>query len=123
MPNLRYLANMNISPKTVEFLAQKGWDIFRVSKKLPATAPDELVLKLAGDEGRVIVTQDLDFSNLIATSGKSSPSLITLRLSVSDPDTVSRKLLTAVPQYHAMLEKGCILIIEDHTSRSRLLPI
>lgn len=37
------------------------------------------------------VTQDLDFSTLLALGGFDRPSLIILRLSEGDPDTVSRR--------------------------------
>lgn len=46
---------------------------------------------MARREDRIVVTQDLDFSTLLALGGYDRPSLITIRLSVSDPDTVARR--------------------------------
>ncbi len=83
------LADMNISPKTVEVLGQQGWDIVRISQFLPVDASDQKILKFARQEGRVIITQDLDFSALLALGGYNRPSLITMRLSVSDPETIT----------------------------------
>jgi len=114
---------MNISPLTVEDLKQKGWDIFRVSQKLPVNASDEEILNLARTDGRVVITQDLDFSSLVALSGLNRPSLITLRLSASDPDTVTRRLLEMISQLEQLLEKGCAVTIEDTAVRIRNLPI
>ena len=62
MPKLRLLANMNISPETVNALQEKGLDIIRVSQILPVTSSDAEILDLARRENRIVVTQDLDFS-------------------------------------------------------------
>lgn len=123
MVDLRLLANMNISPKTVEVLRQQGWDIIRVSETLPMNASDQEILELARQEDRVVVTQDLDFSALLALGGYSRPSLITLRLLVSDPETVTRRLMETLPRIEKALQKGCAITIEDATVRVRTLPI
>lgn len=47
MTALRFLADMNVSPKTVAALAGRGWDIVRVSDVLPVDASDEDVLSFA----------------------------------------------------------------------------
>lgn len=123
MADIRFLANMNISPKTVAILQQQGWEIIRVSDLLPVDATDEEILELARREDRVVVTQDLDFSALLALGGYDRPSLITLRLSVSDPETVTRRLLEVLPQMEQPLLEGCAVTIEDIAVRVRQLPI
>ena len=40
MATFRFLADMNISPKTVEALKRLGWTISRVSQHLPVNASD-----------------------------------------------------------------------------------
>jgi predicted nuclease of predicted toxin-antitoxin system len=121
--SVRFLANMNISPKTVTALRQQGWEIIRLSDLLPVDATDEEVLELARREDWVVITQDLDFSTLVALSGYDRPSLITLRLSVSDPETVTQRLLEVLPQIEQFLRKGCAVTIEDIAVRVRHLPI
>lgn len=76
------LADMNISPKTVESLRQQGWDMVRVSNLLPVNVTDAEILDFARHQERAVVTQDPDFSALLALGGHDRPSLITLRLSV-----------------------------------------
>jgi predicted nuclease of predicted toxin-antitoxin system len=114
---------MNISPKSVDTFRQRGFDVIRVSQHLPVTASDETVLELARQEGRVVVTQDLDFSTLLALGGFDRPSLITLRLSVSDPETVTLRLLDVLPQIEVLLAQGCAVTVEDAAVRVRRLPI
>lgn len=78
---MRLLADLHISPTTVQFLRELGHDIIRVTDALPPTASDQIILAKAAEVGRTVLTQDLDFSHLIALSGSTTPSLITLRLS------------------------------------------
>jgi len=117
------LADMNISPQTVEDLRKAGWNTVRVSERLPATTPDDEILLLARNEGRVVVTQDLDFSALVALSGVPRPSLVTLRLSSSDPAAITQRLIDALPRIDRQLRDGSAVTIDDSNIRIRKLPI
>jgi predicted nuclease of predicted toxin-antitoxin system len=123
MINLRFFADMNLSPKTVADLRRQGWDIIRTSQILPMNASDSEILNRARQENRVIITQDLDFSALLALGGYIQPSLITLRLSVSDPDIVTQRLIAVLPQIEQALQTGSAVTVEDTTVRIRKLPI
>lgn len=121
MAGIRLLANMNISPRTVETLRRHGWDIIRVSEILPPNVSDLGILELARREGRVIVTQDLDFSSLLALGGHDRPGLITLRLLDSSPETISYKLLETLPGLEKIVLEGCAVTIEEVSLRVRRL--
>ena len=120
---IRLLADMNISPKTVEALQGQGWDVIRVSHVMSMEAPDDRILSFAREERRVVITQDLDFSALLALGGYQEPSLVTLRLTVSDPETVTRRLLDVLPGLEDILQKGSAVTVDDLTVRVRSLPI
>jgi predicted nuclease of predicted toxin-antitoxin system len=120
---IRYLADMNISPSTVASLSHMGWEIIRVSDVLPFNAADREILELARQRNMVVITQDLDFSMLLALGGFNRPNLITLRLSVSDPNTITNRLLDTVSQWEDSLRNGCAITIEDKSVRIRRLPI
>jgi len=121
--SLRFLANMNISPQTVAALQENGWDTVRVSEVLPVDAADETILERARNDDRAVITQDLDFSTLLALNDYCSPSLVTLRLSVSDPDTISETLISLLPGIEDELQRGCAVTIDDTAVRKRTLPI
>jgi len=70
--NIRLLADVHISPKTVADLQKQGYEIMRSSEVLPANAPDINILEFARTENWVVLTQDLDFSMLVALSRYSS---------------------------------------------------
>ena len=123
MTSLRFLVDMNLSPKTVTNLQQHGWDVLRVAQVLPMDTEDSEILEYARQEDRVIITQDLDFSSLLALGGYRKPSLITFRLSVPDPETITQKLLELLPDIVNRLAEGCVVTIDDRKVRVRRLPI
>ncbi len=59
MPSLRFLVDMNLSPRIVNDLRQQGWDILRVSQVLPMDAEDSEILDFARQQNRVIITRKL----------------------------------------------------------------
>ncbi|MBO1051835.1 DUF5615 family PIN-like protein [Dolichospermum flos-aquae] len=123
MNNLRFLADVHISPLTVAALKLQGYEILRSTDLLPATAADIDILELARVEGRIIITQDLDFSMLIAVGKYNQPSLVTLRLSSAKPDVITQRLLEVLPQLEEELTQGSALTIDDNSVRIRKLPI
>ena len=86
-------------------------------------AEDSEILEFARQQNRVIITQDLDFSSLLALGGYEKPSLITFRLSVPNTETITRKLLNILPHIEDKLAEGCAVTIDDRRVRVRRLPI
>ena len=74
-------------------------------------------------ERRAVLTQDLDFSTLLALSGLDQPSLVTLRVSETHPHKIAETLLRAAPVLEENLAEGCAITIEDQAIRIRKLPI
>ena len=120
---MKLLADLHISPRTVEFLVSLGHDIVRINSILPVTSPDELIVARAIEEQRTILTQDLDFSALIALTGETLPSLITLRLSSSRIEYVNAVLQKVLPALEQDVGIGMLITVEDERVRRRPLPI
>jgi predicted nuclease of predicted toxin-antitoxin system len=114
---------MNISPLTVRALVEAGWEAQRVSGPLSDDSSDEDILVYAAKTDRVVCTQDLDFSDLLAVSGRDWPSVITLRLSDAAPEVVTDRLLDVLPLVADDLKSGAIVTVDDDTVRVRSLPI
>ncbi|MBI5755882.1 MAG: DUF5615 family PIN-like protein [Nitrospirae bacterium] len=121
--SLRLLADLHISPKTVSALLKNGYDISRVTDYLPPTSSDIQIIDLTERLNASILTQDLDFSALVAKSGKVSPSVISLRVSNVSPHRITSLLLTLLPMIQKELEQGAIISVDDAGVRIRLLPI
>jgi len=120
---LKFIADIHISPLTVNELKKNGYDIIRITDKLPATSSDAAIIQLAYREQAVIITQDLDFSALIAQSGLNWPSVISLRLDNAKPDKITWILNAVLPQIKTELTEGAIISIDEKEYRIRKLPI
>ena len=123
MPKLEFLANMNISPLTVEGLRKIGWNIIRVSEILDKKTKDIEILTYAQDHNQVIVTQDLDFSTLLAVRGFKKPSVINLRFGDARPDFVRDRIIEIVSEMEKELEEGIVISVDETSARYRNLPI
>jgi predicted nuclease of predicted toxin-antitoxin system len=67
---MKLLADVHISPRTVTFLRGLGHDVVRVGPDyLRSTASDADIVAAAITDERIIVTQDVDFSAIVALSG------------------------------------------------------
>lgn len=119
----KFIADIHISPLTVKELQKKGYDIIRVTDKLPATSLDKEIIQLAYQEKAVIITQDLDFSAIIAQSGLNGPSVISLRVANAKPDIITRILITVLPLIEAELREGAIVSIDEKEYRIKKLPV
>nr|WP_206044114.1 DUF5615 family PIN-like protein [Geitlerinema sp. P-1104] len=117
------MADVHISPVTVAVLVAQGYDVIRTTELLPTNAPDSEILELARVTGKVVLTQDLDFSMLVALSNHGLPSLITLRLSSVEPDRVAQRLLDVLPTIATELGAGAAITVSDNSVRIRKLPI
>ena len=88
MSRLEFLANMNISPLTVKALRTLGWSIVRVPEIMDSKSKDVDILTYAREHNQVVITQDLDFSTLLALRGYEKPSVINLRFENAKPDEI-----------------------------------
>ena len=123
MPQLKFIADMDLSPLTVSQLKKKGWEIIRVSEVMDARTDDIDILNYAREHNRVVITNDLDFSELLAIKGLDSPSVINLRLENMVPDFVTQRIIDVVPQLEDELKKGIVVSVDDISARFRNLPI
>ena len=61
---MKFLANENIPLATVRYLRSKGFDITSIGVDFPGIQ-DHVVLALANEQGRTILTFDRDYGELI----------------------------------------------------------
>lgn len=120
---MKLLADLHIAPRTVDFLRALGLDIVRINEILPATASDEAIVARAVEDERAILTQDLDFSALVALAGKKAPSLILLRFASSRVEYVNAVLEKILPSVAKDVLEGAVVTVEDQRIRRRRLPI
>lgn len=114
---------MGISPDTVSWLRSRGHDAVHLHERGLERLTDPEVLEEARREGRVLLTHDLDFSQLLALSGAASPSVIVFRLADMRPESVNRHLEWVLRQAQEDLARGAIISVREGQIRVRRLPI
>lgn len=85
--------------------------------------PDPEIIEKARSENRVILTHDLDFSDIMAAGGERLPSVVTFRLRNMQPDNVNRYFKTLIRDNQHSLEEGALISISEARIRVRRLPI
>lgn len=117
------VVDMNLSPSWIARLAQRGVEAVHWSTIGAATALDDEILSWVRERRFVLLTNDLDFSAILASTADRAPSVIQLRgqdlLSEAMADAVTRALST----YRDELAQGALLSINENGARVRILPL
>lgn len=120
---MKFLADMGISPKTVQWLINQGYDAIHLLDEGLEKLPDEKILDKAQAEKRVILTVDLDFGTLLAIAKTPFPSVVIFRLNNASRDVIETRFQVVLEKCLQDLEAGAILSVDDEKIRVRYLPI
>jgi predicted nuclease of predicted toxin-antitoxin system len=77
---MRFLLDQSSDARLVPYLAQLGHDATRIGRDYPPGLPDQEVLALAHREGRILITDDRDFGELVFRLHQPHAGVIYLRL-------------------------------------------
>ncbi len=120
---MKFLGNMGISPRTIKYLTERGYQAKRLLDEELERLPDDEILSKARSESSVILTNDTDFGDLLAASHAPLPSVILFRLNDMRPDNVNGYLLRVIQEHSDALQEGAIISVSERTIRVRRLPI
>ena len=120
---MKFLADMGISPRTVAKLKREGYDAVHLVEERLEKLEDQKILIKGRDEGRIVLTVDLDFGYLLAVSGARLPSVIIFRLGNESREVIEEYLDEVLSQCHKELNAGAIVSVKDDGFRVRRLPI
>ena len=116
---MRFLLDVHIATYIARALADKGHDVVRASER-HATASDASLLDLAVREGRIVVTEDRDFSDLVYRDGAPPPpALLYLRVDPADQPVLAERILLVLE--NATIN-GHMVVIQRTSVRYRPLP-
>ena len=120
---MKFLADMGISPRTIAKLRREGYDAVHLVEEGLERLEDRDILAKARNEGRIVLTVDLDFGYLLAVSGAILPSVVLFRLGNESREVIEEYLDDVLSQFSEELETGAIISVRDDGFRVRLLPI
>jgi len=108
---LRFLADMGVSWKVVEWLRSEGYDAIHLREEQLERLSDPDVFTKAGSERRVILTFDLDFSEIASFSGDPQVSVIVLRVRNTRTSQVIERLSSVLADTGDALKTGAIVVV------------
>ena len=85
--------------------------------------PDETLFDYASSHEAIIITQDLDFTRMLALRGERLPSVIQLRVESPVPEFIGQALLGVLHNHQQQLKDGCLISLDLNRHRLRLLPL
>jgi len=77
---MRFLADMGVAQRIVEWLRAEGHDAVHLRDEGLQRTPNGEIFDKAATEGRIVLTFDLDFGEIVALSGGQRASVILFRL-------------------------------------------
>ena len=116
---MKFLADMGISPRTVEWLRQQGHDAIHLLEAGLRQLPDAEILDKARAEQRIVLTIDLDFGYLLAVSRANLPSVVIFRLGNASREVVEARLTAVLMQCEDDLLAGAVISVSDEVFRIR----
>lgn len=121
---MRFLFDMNLTPRWVVSFASSGYEALHWSAIGPGTTPDSEICSYARENQLVLITNDLDFPQLLAHTQAAAPSVILLRGEPLVPELRLDSLLAAIAECREDLRSGAILSVDwSGRPRARLLPL
>ena len=113
----------NLPPRWREFLAPFDIDATHWTDIGKHGDPDEFIFDYACAHQAIILTQDLDFTRMLALQGARLPSVIQLRVECPTPEVVGNAVLSVLKNHRHQLEAGCLITLDANRHRLRLLPL
>jgi predicted nuclease of predicted toxin-antitoxin system len=120
---MRFLADMGVSMRVVEWLRASGHDAIHLRDEGLQKLPNGEIFQKAIREERVVLTFDLDFGEIVAASGGASIGAILFRLRNTRAAFVVQRLKAVLDQSTEELAQGAVVLVEDGRYRVRRLPI
>jgi predicted nuclease of predicted toxin-antitoxin system len=120
---MRFVVDMNLSPRWVSTLVEAGFEAAHWSSLGAANATDKEIMTYARSNGFVVLTHDLDFGTILATTQSQSPSVVQIRSDDVSPEAIGTEVTAGLRQMEAELRVGALLTIGPKRTRMRVLPL
>ncbi len=110
---MKFIVDESTGMAVAEYLRTIGHDVIAVSEVMPR-ADDQNILFEAAREGRVLITNDKDFGELVFRRGKLHHGVLLLRLKDETSSNRVRVVKGILDQHADVLENHFIIATEKH---------
>jgi len=115
---MRFIADENISPLTVEFLISPGHDVLRVSDVMRGSRDEEIV-DFVIREDRTIITLDMDFGRMYYFSKRGAVRIVVVREHPATVENVNAALAKFLSSVGIEKAGACLVILDKKRIRIR----
>ena len=115
---MEFIVDESTGMAVVEYLRTDGHDVLAVAEATPQ-ADDRAIMARAVSEGRILITNDKDFGELVFRSGQAHHGVVLLRLRDESPASRVRVMKAVLGQYPDRLAGHLIVATEG---RGRIRP-
>jgi predicted nuclease of predicted toxin-antitoxin system len=116
---LRFLADESCDFAAVRALRAEGFDVLAVAETIPG-AEDDQVIGYALREGRLLLTEDKDFGQLVYAAGHASCGVILIRYTAAARPTLGTRIVALIRNYGRCLSKSFVVLGPDRVRISAL---
>jgi predicted nuclease of predicted toxin-antitoxin system len=116
---MKFKLDENLPSSLVESLASLGHEVDTVPEERLAGASDNVVWDACRKEGRFLITQDLDFSDIRKFRPGTHPGLLLVRLQTPGKAALAARVLSVFRAEQVDGWSGCFVVASDRKVRVR----
>ncbi len=120
---MKLIVDMNLSPRWVDMLVGAGFEAMHWSSLGANNAADAEIMLYARTHDWVVLTNDLDFSAILAVTHGNKPSVVQIRADDVNPGAIGAQIIVALRQMSSDLDEGALLTVDSNRARLRVLPL
>jgi predicted nuclease of predicted toxin-antitoxin system len=120
---MKLIVDMNLSPAWCGALEHHGFEASHWSSVGDPGASDVAIMTWAREHDYVVLTHDLDFTTLLATTSAAGPSVVQVRAQDVTPTHLVPLVVRAIKAHIEELNQGALVTIDDVSARVRVLPL
>lgn len=119
---MKFLIDQDVYASTVRLLMQLGHDVITAAQGGLSHADDEVLLKVAQKQGRILITRDRDFGGLVFMKSLGA-GVIYLRILPAMQNSVHQELEKVLKSYSQEELAKAFVVIEPAGHRFRRLQL
>ena len=115
---MKLLLDADVPRSFLPKLKSQGYDVIDARDISPIPLKDEEIFAIARKEGRILITRDLDFSNILRYPPSKSCGMIVLRTYLLSKDAIFKVLIKALESPQKQWQ-GTLVIVQKDRLRFR----